>query len=138
MSDTPHPSVETPRLLFEHRLKALRLPTMLREYDRVQCADDDIDYPRYLLRMTELEMLDRERRATEPRIRQASSPSRGSNAAFSRTCRPRLRAEADGITRLQRNSTNSLATSSPEEDKLTVSHAAKCSASRLRPGGRRA
>ena len=53
--------------------QALRLPTMLREYDRVarQCAVEDVDYPRYLLRMAELELLDRERRATERRIRQA-------------------------------------------------------------------
>jgi len=66
-------AVDTPQLLLEHHLKALRLPTMLREYDRVarQCAVEDVDYPRYLLRMTELELLDRERRAIERRIRQA-------------------------------------------------------------------
>ena len=39
-----------------------------------QCAVEDVDYPRYLLRMTELELLDRERRATERRIRQAKFP----------------------------------------------------------------
>jgi DNA replication protein DnaC len=33
-----------------------------------------VDYPRYLLRMTELELLDRERRATERRIHQARFP----------------------------------------------------------------
>jgi hypothetical protein len=33
-----------------------------------------VDYPRYLLRMTELESLDRERRATKRRIRQAKFP----------------------------------------------------------------
>jgi hypothetical protein len=46
-------AVDTPQLLLEHHLKALRLPTMLREYDRVarQCAVEDVDYPRYLLRM---------------------------------------------------------------------------------------
>ena len=54
----------------------MRLPTFLREYDKVarQCAVENIDYPRYLLRMTELELLDRERRAIERRIRQASFP----------------------------------------------------------------
>ena len=59
MSETAHIPLETPQLLLEHHLKALRLPTMLREYDRVarQCAAEDIDYPRYLLRMTELELL---------------------------------------------------------------------------------
>ena len=68
--------IETPQLFLEHHLKALRLPTMLREYDRVarQCATEDIDYPRYLLRMAELELLDCERRATERRIRQAKFP----------------------------------------------------------------
>ena len=72
-----HPqSIDTPQVLLEHHLKALRLPTILREYDKVaqQCAAEDIDYPRFLLRITELELLDRERRATERRIRQAKFP----------------------------------------------------------------
>ena len=60
MSATTTP-IQTPQLLLGHHLKALRLPTMLREYDRVarQCAAKDIDYPRYLLRIAELELLDR-------------------------------------------------------------------------------
>jgi DNA replication protein DnaC len=33
-----------------------------------------VDYQHYLLRITELELLDRERRATERRIRQAKFP----------------------------------------------------------------
>jgi len=75
MSETT-PPIETPQLLLDHHLKELRLPTMLREYDRVarQCAAEDLHYPRYLLRMTELELLDRQRRATERRIRQAKFP----------------------------------------------------------------
>ena len=62
--------------MLEHHLKALRLSTFLREYDKVarQCAAEDIDYPRYLLRMSELELLDRERRATERRVGQAKFP----------------------------------------------------------------
>src|SRR6266404_686457 len=69
-------TADTPQLLLEHHLKELRLPTILREYDKVarQCAVEQLDYPRYLLRMTELELLDRERRATERRIRQAKFP----------------------------------------------------------------
>src|SRR5271156_3950505 len=77
MSEATAPaSVETPQLLLEHHLKALRLPTILREYDKVarQCAAEDVDYPRYLLRMTELELLERERRSTERRVRQAKFP----------------------------------------------------------------
>ena len=66
-------TADTPQLLLEHHLKQLRLPTILREYDKVarQCAVEQADYPRYLLRMTELELLDRERRAIACRIRQA-------------------------------------------------------------------
>ena len=69
-------TVDTPQVLLEHHLKPLRLPTFLREYDKVaqQCAAESVDYPRYLLRLSEHELLDRERRATERRIRQASFP----------------------------------------------------------------
>jgi len=77
MSDATIPVTnDTPQVLLEHHLKLLRLPTFLREYDKVarQCAAESVDYPRYLLRMTELELLDRERRATERRIHQARFP----------------------------------------------------------------
>ena len=55
--------METPQVLLDHHLKALRLPTFLREYDKVaqQCAAEGVDYPRYLLRLSEQELLDRER-----------------------------------------------------------------------------
>jgi DNA replication protein DnaC len=76
MSEIVQVPTDTPQVLLEHHLKALRLPTFLREYDKVarQCAVEDVDYPRYLLRMSELELLDRERRATERRVRQAKFP----------------------------------------------------------------
>jgi DNA replication protein DnaC len=77
MSDLAMPSGnDTPQVLLEHHLKQLRLPTFLREYDKVarQCAAEGVDFPRYLLRLTELELLDRERRATERRIHQARFP----------------------------------------------------------------
>src|SRR5208283_5873484 len=65
--------MDAPQVLLEHHLKTLRLPTFLREYDKVaqQCAAEGVDFPRYLMRLTELELLDRERRAIERRIRQA-------------------------------------------------------------------
>jgi len=74
-SNSPTPN-DTPQVLLQHHLKLLRLPTFLREYDKVarQCAAESVDYPRYLLRLTELELLDRERRATERRIHQARFP----------------------------------------------------------------
>ncbi len=73
MNDKPE---MPPQVLLEHHLKALRLPTILSEYDKVarQCAAEQADYPRYLLRLTELELLDRDRRAIERRIRQARFP----------------------------------------------------------------
>jgi DNA replication protein DnaC len=77
MSDAANTSSDdTPQVLLEHHLKQLRLPTFLREYDKVarQCAAESADYPRYLLRLAELELLDRERRATERRIHQARFP----------------------------------------------------------------
>ena len=62
--------MDTPQVLLDHHLKTLRLPTFLREYDKVaqQCAAEGVDFPRYLLRLSELELLDRERRATERRL----------------------------------------------------------------------
>ena len=75
-TNTAAHTADTPQLLLDHHLKELRLPTILREYDKVarQCAVEQVDYQHYLLRITELELLDRERRATERRIRQAKFP----------------------------------------------------------------
>ena len=75
-TNTATHTADTPQLLLDHHLKELRLPTILREYDKVarQCAVEQVDYQHYLLRITELELLDRERRATERRIRQAKFP----------------------------------------------------------------
>src|SRR5882724_4630847 len=60
-------------LLLAHHLKALKLPTFLREYDKLaqQCAAEGVDHPRYLLRLAELELIDRERRMVERRIKEA-------------------------------------------------------------------
>ncbi len=65
-----------PTLRLDAQLKALRLPTFLREYDKVarQCAQEGLDCPRYLLRLCELEWLDREQRAPERRIKAAKFP----------------------------------------------------------------
>ncbi|MGD0941322.1 MAG: hypothetical protein ABR905_16600 [Terracidiphilus sp.] len=83
-------TTDTPQVLLEHHLKALRLPTILREYDKLArtCAAEKADFPHYLLRLTELELLDRDRRATERRIPPyASTHSRGFSAPFS-SCLP--------------------------------------------------
>ena len=66
-----------PQVLLAHHLKQLKLPTVLREYDKVarECARDGVDHPRYLLRLIELELIDRERRTVERRIRAARFPA---------------------------------------------------------------
>ena len=68
---------DTPQLLLGHHLKALRLPTFLREYDKLarQCAAEGADHVRYLVRLAELELIDRERRMVERRIKQAKFPA---------------------------------------------------------------
>ena len=68
---------DTPQLLLAHHLKALKLPTFLREYDKLarQCAADGLDHIRFLLRLAELELIDRERRMVERRIKEAKFPA---------------------------------------------------------------
>src|SRR5512137_1248930 len=63
-------------LLLEHHLKALKLPTVLRDYASLAavCSQERSSFPQYLLRLTERELIDRERRATERRIKEAQFP----------------------------------------------------------------
>ena len=64
-------------LLLEHHLKELKLPTFLREYGKMasQCAAEGVDHPGYLLRLSELELIDRHHRMVERRIRAARFPA---------------------------------------------------------------
>lgn len=75
---------DAPELLLSHHLKALRLPTFLREYDKQarRCAQEGVDHVRYLTRLAELELIDRERRMVERRIKQAKFPAIKSLDAF--------------------------------------------------------
>ena len=63
-------------VLLEHYLKKLKLPTMLREYPAmaVVCRNDKSDFQTYLMRLAERELLDREKRAAERRVREAGFP----------------------------------------------------------------
>ena len=60
-------------VLLEHHLKELRLPTFLSEYGKpaYQCAAEGVDHPRYLPRLSELELIDRHHRMLDRRIRAA-------------------------------------------------------------------
>ena len=68
---------QAPQILLDHRLKSLRLPTVLREYGKLarQCATEGQDHVQFLARLVELEMIDRERRMIERRIKAAKFPS---------------------------------------------------------------
>lgn len=83
---------DAPQVLLAHHLKALKLPTFLREYDKLarQCAADGVDHPRYLLRLAELELIDRERRMVERRIKEARFPAVKSLDSFDFTAIPSL------------------------------------------------
>ena len=72
----PPAMAEASRILLEHHLKRLKLPTFLRKYEKLarQCAGDGLDHVRFLARLVELEMIDRARRLVEHRIRQAGFP----------------------------------------------------------------
>ncbi len=71
-------------LLLEHRLKELKLPTFLREYRKLaaQCAAAGADHPDYLLRLAELELIDRHQRMVQRRIRAAHFPATKSLDTF--------------------------------------------------------
>ena len=67
---------DTPQVLLAYHLKALKLPTFLREYDKVarQCAAEGVDHVRFLMRLVEMEVIDRERRMIDRRIKAARFP----------------------------------------------------------------
>ncbi|RYD78726.1 MAG: hypothetical protein EOP84_13905 [Verrucomicrobiaceae bacterium] len=99
---------QPPQVLLEYYLKSLRLPTFNREYDKVavQCAQQGLDHPRFLLRLCELEVLERQQKAMERRIRNARFPVIKSLDSFDFSAIPSLNkglvlelARGDYITR---------------------------------------
>jgi len=70
MSDAPH-------VLLAHHLKALSCRPFCARHDRLarQCAAEGADHLRYLLRLAELELIEREGRMVERRIREAHFPT---------------------------------------------------------------
>lgn len=75
---SPPTSPAPPQVLLAHHLRQLKLPTFLREYEKIaaEAAHEGLDHPRYLLRLAELELIDRERRMVERRIRPQPSARR--------------------------------------------------------------
>jgi DNA replication protein DnaC len=75
---------DAPKLLLDHHLKTLKLPTFLREYAKLarQCAAEGRDHVQFLARLVELELIDRERRMIERRIKAAKFPTTKSLDSF--------------------------------------------------------
>ena len=83
---------DAPEILLTHHLKALKLPTFLREHQKLarQCAAEGMDHVRYLARLVELELIDRERRMVERRIKAAKFPAVKSLDSFDFSAIPKL------------------------------------------------
>ena len=69
-------STESNRLLLGHHLAKLRLPTVRREWEAAaaSCAKEGRDYGAFLLQLTERELIEREQRAAQRRIKSAKFP----------------------------------------------------------------
>jgi hypothetical protein len=78
---------DTPQVLLQHHLRKLKLPTFQSGHAKLarQCAAEGKDHVQYLLRLCELELIERERRMVERRIKAASATGLGPVAASWRT-----------------------------------------------------
>ena len=63
-------------VLLKHHLKQLRLPTMHAECEKIaaRAASDNVDHLGFLLQLTELELIERERKSAERRLKAARFP----------------------------------------------------------------
>src|SRR5437660_4355199 len=73
----PAPAVRQGDGLLARHLKSLKLPTFLAQYERLaqQYAAEGLDPSGYLLRLAELELIERERRLIERRVKHARFPA---------------------------------------------------------------
>ncbi len=64
-------------VLLKHHLKALKMPAMHEECEKVaiRCSKENVDHLGFLLQLAELELLQRERRAAERRLKAAKFPN---------------------------------------------------------------
>src|SRR4029078_5927803 len=77
-------------VLLKHHLKALKLPTMHAECEKIaqRCAADNADHLTFLLQLCELELIERERRAAERRLKAARFPAHKLLDEFDFSARP--------------------------------------------------
>jgi DNA replication protein DnaC len=85
-------SAEAPEILLSHYLKTLKLPTFQREYQKLArlCAVEGVDHVGYLARLAEREMIERDRRKVERRIKAAKFPVVKSLDSFDFAAIPKL------------------------------------------------
>jgi DNA replication protein DnaC len=81
-----------PKILRADHLKTLKLPTFLREYNKLarQCATEGQDHVQFLTRLVVLDLIDRERRMIERRIKAAKFPPTKSLDSFDFKAIPKL------------------------------------------------
>ncbi|MVA22032.1 AAA family ATPase [Agrobacterium vitis] len=79
-------------ILLSHYLKTLKLPTFQREYQKLArlCATEGVDHAGYLFRLAEREMIERDRRKVERRIKAARFPVVKSLDSFDFAAIPKL------------------------------------------------
>ena len=85
-------STDVPEILLSHYLKTLKLPTFQREYQKLarQCATEGVNHVGYLTRLSEQEMIERDRRKVERRIKAAKFPVVKSLDSFDFAAIPKL------------------------------------------------
>ncbi len=77
-------------VLLKHHLKALKLPTMHAECEKIaaRAAQDNADHLAFLLQLCELELIERERKAAERRLKAARFPAHKLLDEFDFAARP--------------------------------------------------
>ncbi|OWK37429.1 Mobile element protein [Fimbriiglobus ruber] len=80
----------TRTVLLKHHLKALTLPTVATECEKVaaRSAAANVDHLGYLLQVCEWELIERERKAAERRLKAARFPAPKTLAEFDFAARP--------------------------------------------------
>ncbi len=86
-------STESNRILLKHHLEKLRLPTVRREWESVAaaCAGEGVVYGDFLLRLTERELIEREQRAAQKRVKSAKFPVLKTLDAFDFGAQPSIK-----------------------------------------------
>jgi DNA replication protein DnaC len=79
-------------VLLKHHLKILKLPTMHAECEKIaqRCATDNADHLAFLLQLSELELIERERKAAERRLKAARFPAHKLLDEFDFAARPSI------------------------------------------------